>query len=395
MKKLFERSWLEINLDNLRRNASIVFDIIDKECKMIPVVKANSYGLGADIIAKELESMGAYAFAVATLTEGVNLRKVGVRKPIIILGGTLGIYTEWLLKYDIIPTVSSLKSMKELNAYAKKFEGKLKLNISIDTGMGRLGFRANTDDDIERTINEIKYINKLSNVEIFGTFTHLSQADVYEGLPQQYTLKQFENFNKVTQGLQSLGVDVGIKHVCNSTAMVHYPQMHLDAVRPGVVLYGIDHSENPAKKLEFKRIVEFKSRIILVKKLLEGESVSYSATFTAPKDMKIAVVPVGYADGIPRSLSGKGYLLVHGKKANILGRICMDQLIVDVTHISNVMESDVAVIFGSQGKAVITPEEIAECAGTIPQEIFCNIGLRVPRVYIKKGAIYHIKDRLF
>ena len=371
-----ERTWAEINLDALKSNIENIRKITDPKARIMAVVKADAYGHGYLECCHALLEGGADSFAVATVSEAKQLRREGIENPILILGVTFPEDAEELVKNDIMATVSSVDFAKSLSQVAKKLQKTVKVHIKVDTGMSRLGFLAESD----KTVEDICEISKLPYVEIDGIFSHFAGADEEN---REYTLLQFERFNKIIKKLEDMGIKIPCKHIANSAAIMMYPETHLDMVRAGVVLYGCYPSEEVDKdRLSLKPVMTLKSRITHIKEVEDGVGISYGKTYITDKRTKIATVPVGYADGYLRCLSHKAKIEAGGQLCNIIGRICMDQCMIDVTNVNNINVGDEVILFGD-GK--ITADDIAKDMNTINYEVLCLVSKRIPRVYKEKG----------
>ena len=371
------RAWAEIDLDALLHNFRIIKN--STTAKIFSVVKANAYGHSVYMIAKLLDSEGTDYFAVSNIDEAKELRGYGIKKPILILGYTPPFLACELSKNDITQAVFSLDYAKKLSSFAEKSGVTVSAHMKLDTGMGRIGFDLRTNE--MKGIKDAKEALSLKNISFGGIFTHFPSADSYEQTDADFTKEQFLRFKKATDLLESEGFSFEVKHCCNSAATLLYPDMHLDAVRPGNILYGLTPSTDINIGSEFKAVMTFKAAVSMVKTVNESETVSYGRTFTAKKPMKIDTVTAGYADGLPRLLSNNGFVLIKGQKAPIVGRICMDQFCCDVTDIENVSEGDTVILFGKD----LPVEEVAKNAQTINYEIVCGLSKRVPRIYIKDG----------
>ncbi|WP_073026069.1 alanine racemase [Lutispora thermophila] len=380
---LVRHAWAEIDLDNLASNMREIRRITDKNAQVTAVIKADGYGHGAKYIAQTLLENGADRFAVAILDEALELRRYGIKVPILILGYTQPERAKAIVGNDIEQAVYSYELAKALSEEAVKQNKKVKIHIKLDTGMGRIGFRC--DDD---AIDCIKEIYKLPNVIIEGLFTHFAVADEKD---KTYTEDQFKKFMWVANRLEEEGIKIKLKHCGNSATIIDLPKMHLDMVRAGIILYGLAPSQDvELDKLNLKQVMSLKVRISHVKEINTGESVSYGRKFIASRKSKIASLPIGYADGYTRMLSGKAEALVNGIRVPVVGRICMDQCMIDVTGIENVKVGDEVVLFGEQKGSFISIDEIAQKLGTINYEVVCMIGKRIPRVYVKEGKIVEI-----
>ena len=392
MENFLKRCWANISIDNLQNNINIVKKHLNKNTKIMAAIKANAYGHGDKVIAKYLEELGVSWFAVSNIEEALALRGYGITLPILILGITPTSYAKTLYDNNITQTVFSKEYADELSKQAKKENICINAHIKIDTGMGRIGFSSNIND-IDKTINDLTNIYIDSNINCTGIFTHFSCASDLNSDSSAYTLKQFESFKTVCSLLNNLGIDVGLKHCSNSAAIINYPQMQMDMVRPGIIIYGLSMSGSIKENIGIKPIMEIYSKISMIKTIHKGESVSYGKLFTANKDTKVATITCGYADGYCRKLN-KSFVIIHGYKAPIIGNICMDQLMVDVTDIPNVNVDDTVIMIGKQGEQSIGFDELADSIGTIGYELVCNIGRRVPRIYTQKNATVNIVDYL-
>jgi len=377
--------WAEINLDNLAHNMREVRRVTNKNTKVTAVIKADGYGHGAKDIASTLLENGADRFAVATLSEAIQLRKEIHNVEIMVLGYTPNIQAQDVIKNNIIQTIYSLDQAKEFSQIAISLNKKVTVHIKIDTGMHRLGLLPNED-----TINEIIEINKLNGLIIEGIFTHFATADEID---KEYTRDQVNKFNYVTTELEKKGLKIPLKHVSNSAAIIDLPEFNYDMVRAGIMLYGLYPSNHINRNIvDLKEVMCLKTKIAQIKNLNAGSSISYGLNFTVQKNSKIAILPIGYADGYSRTLSNQSHVMINGKKAPIVGNICMDQCIIDVTGIDINMEDDV-ILFGGNDNG-ITIDSIAKLLQTINYEVVCMVKKRVPRVYIKGNNIIKYKDDL-
>ena len=368
-----ERTWAEIRLDNLIYNFKNIRQKTDKKAKIMAIIKADGYGHGAVQIARALKKEGADCFGVALCDEGIQLRKHRIEEEILILSPVPYEKISDVIEYNLTSAVTSVDFAKKLNNIA---DDKVKVHIKIDTGMGRIGFQCN-----EESINAIKEISKLKNVEIEGIFTHFATADEENDAK---TLKQFEKFMNFISQLENAGIHIPVKHCANSAAIMRFEQMHLDMVRPGIILYGYYPSEYlKGKFIDIKPVMTLKSTVTDIKKLDEDTEISYGGTYTGKKGEIIATLGIGYADGLLRTLSGKLEIEINGEKFKQTGKICMDQCMITALNANNINTGDEAVIFGGYNPA----DRLAEICGTISYEILCMIGKRVPRVYLKSGKV--------
>jgi alanine racemase len=374
LKETLRPVWAEIDLASIKHNITEIKRRVGNT-PIIGVVKADGYGHGAVEVSKVLLNNGVSALAVATLSEAIQLRNAGITVPVIMLGLTPWHYQKILIEYDITPVVASYSDTRALSAMAVKAGKAVEVLIAVETGMGRIGFMPSKE-----SVNEIIGINNLPNIRIKGIFSHFSSADEKD---KSYTFQQIENFNRFYQDLEAAGISIKFRTHANSAATMEVPEAWFDAVRPGIILYGCYPSNEVDKSLlSLKPAMTLKASIVFLKRVPAGTSISYGRKFVTERESVIATIPIGYADGYPRLLSGKGRVLIHGQYAPVVGNICMDQCMVDVTDIPNVKKYDEVVLIGTQGDKTILADEIAEKTGTINYEIVCRIGKRVPRVYI-------------
>lgn len=381
------RAWAEINLDAIENNIKAIRNYVDKSAKILGVVKADAYGHGYLEVARTLLENGADALAVACLDEAVQLRRCKIQSPILILGHSSFDEAETLVLNDVIPACFDFEHAKAISEAAVKLKRNAKLHIKLDTGMGRVGYRF-TDNKLEneKTIAEILKIAALDNIIVDGIFTHFSVADDND---DEYTNLQFERFLTACEELKKRGLDIKTRHCCNSAALIRFPNMHLDMVRPGIILYGASPSEVvDASFLNLKPAMTFKAKITNLKTVEKGASISYGRKFTAENDTKIATIPVGYADGYSRLLSNKSAKVLIGKNlCNLVGNICMDQCMFDATNVNTIAIGDEVILFGEGDNIELPVESLAEKMGTINYEILCMVGKRIPRIYLKDGEI--------
>lgn len=365
--------WLEINLENIKYNIQQIIEQLSAATKLMAVVKANAYGHGFIPVAAAVINAGAHRLGVALPEEGKQLRKAGFKLPIHVLGEVLPSQIPALIDFELIPTVSKIDSAQRLNQLAGEKNIIKKVHIKIDTGMGRIGVYP------EAAVDFIKQINRFKNIEIEGLMTHFARADEKD---KEYTFQQWEKFNYIIRKLKEVNIHIPIKHAANSAAVMDLPQMELNLVRPGIMIYGLRPSAEVKENVNLKPALSWKTRIIYLKDVNSGEGISYGTTFITKRKTKIATIPMGYADGYPRLLSNKAQVLVHGSRVPVRGNICMDQFMIDVTDIPEVKVGDEVVIIGTQGEEKITAAEIAHLCNTINYEITTCISQRVPRIYI-------------
>lgn len=368
-----------ISLDAVEQNFREMRKNIAEDTKMIAVVKADAYGHGAVPIAHLIEDHDyIWGFAAATAEEAVHLRQAGITKPILILGIVFDEYFPELVQYDIRPAVCEYDEAKKLSDEAVLQNKTVHIHIALDTGMTRIGYA-----DIPESVEEIKKIAELPNLEIEGMFTHFARADEYDRSPAMVQLERYQDFSK---RVEEAGVDIPLHHCSNSAGIIRVPEANLSIVRAGITIYGIYPSSEVERDIvKLAPVMELKSHITYVKDVPAGAAISYGGTYVADKKRRVATIPVGYADGYPRQLSNKGWVLIHGKKAPILGRVCMDQFMADVTEIDNVKKGDEVTLLGRDGDEFISIEEMGDLCGRFPYEFACDISPRVPRVYIKDG----------
>jgi len=376
--------WLEINLDAIAHNVRTIKGIVGRNTQIIAVVKANAYGHGAVEVSQVALENGVAILAVGVVEEGMILRKAGIKAPILICGLTLKDQLEPLLSYNLTPTICDLQILEALSKVAGENGKTVGIHIKIDTGMGRLGVSP------PKTLNFVKKISKMRNIKIEGIFTHLAATNEEDGI---YTRMQFDEYKKALLELEKEGINIPLKHIANSAAILNSSYMYLDAVRPGIILYGLFPSPKSKRTVKLKPAAEFKTKIIFLKKVPPGKSIGYGRTYITTKPTKVATLPVGYADGYSRLLSNKAEVLVRGQRAPIIGRICMDLCMIDVTHIPQVQIGDEVILWGRQGSEIIWAEEIAGKIGSIVYEVICMVDKeRVPRVFIKDGKPFKVKS---
>ena len=368
------RCYAEISLEAIGHNIREVKKRLPEGVKLLGVVKANAYGHGAVPVASYLENQVDY-FATATIEEAVELRENGIYAPILILGYVSPSQYGDLVEYDITQTIDSYAQALALEKEAARQNRKAKAHLAVDTGMTRIGFQVTEHD-----ADEAAKIADLPHIELEGMFTHFSCADQED---KTYCSMQMEKYDKMTALLAERGVTIPLRHICNSAGIMEFDDHRFEMVRSGIITYGIYPSEEVKKeRLDLIPALSWKSHVIHVKEVGPGIGVSYGATYVTEKPMtRIATVSAGYADGYPRALSNQGCVLIHGKKAPIIGRICMDQMMVDVTDIPDVQVEDVVTLVGTDGDETITIEEIANPAARFDYEMLCDISSRVTRVY--------------
>ena len=371
--RFYRPTFAEIDLRAMRYNLRKIRKIVGKETKILGVVKADGYGHGMEEVSRAILKEGVDYLGVASLDEARQLRSTGVKSKIIVLGLILPEEAGGVLKFNVTQTVSCLNVARALSRLGQRRRKNIKVHIKIDTGMGRIGFWH------EEAIGFIRKIATLENLVIDGIFTHFPSAE--DDAP--FTKRQIRDFNSLIKDLGSHNIDIPIKHTSNSMALVGFKEARMNMVRPGLIMYGLYPRRDLVKKLGLRPVLKLKTKIVHVKPVSKGRSVSYGRAYIAKKDTRIATIPLGYGDGYSRHLSNRASVLIRGRRAPIVGRVCMDMTMVDVGHIKGVRPGDEVVLIGSQGKQRIRAEELAEIIGTIPYEVVCNIGRRVPRVYKK------------
>ena len=377
--KMHSRIQAEIDLDAMTYNLEHIKKNLAPGTQVIAVLKADGYGHGAVPLARRIQKdPEIWGIAVATVEEGEELRNAGITKPILILGYTYQEDYQKIAKLDFRPAVFKLSMAKELSKAALEAGKTLKIHIKIDTGMTRIGYR-----DVKKDVPEILEISKLPGLEIEGIFTHFARADEADKTP---ALVQYEKFQEFIRALEQEGLHIPMKHCSNSAGIIRMQEANLDAVRAGIILYGLYPSKEVEREpVPLKPLMSLRSHIAYIKTVEPGGEISYGGIFTTVRETRVATIPVGYADGYPRGLSNKGSVLIRGKRAPILGRVCMDQFMVDVTDIPEAEELDQVTLLGKDGEDCITMEELGELSGRFNYEFACCISKRVPRVYLESG----------
>jgi len=379
--------WAEINLDNLAHNIREVRRVVRKSSLVTAVIKADAYGHGAVATAKTFLDNGADRLAVATLSEAIELRKSGIIAEILILGYTPESQNYIAIENNIIQTIYNYDAAASISKTAQKLGKIAKVHIKVDTGMGRIGFLTNKE-----ALDNIKNIFELPNIFVEGIFTHFAKADETN---KESTKRQFEKFDWMLRNIEALGINIPIKHVSNSATIIDLPEYNLDMVRAGIMLYGLYPSDEVEKeRVELRPAMTLKAKISNVKNVPKGTEISYGGIFTTSQDSKIATIPIGYADGFTRMLINKAEVSIKDKRVAVIGRICMDQSMIDVSNVDNVSIGDEVIIFGDGSSNSPHIDEIAKKLGTINYEIVCMVSKRVPRVYIKDKRIIKVNDYL-
>jgi len=361
-----------VDLNALGWNFRQIRSKVGSQVKVLSMVKANGYGHGAAAISKALAAEGSDAFGVATTEEGVELRQAGICTPILVLAGAYPDQVDQFFDNSLTPVIHALASLEELDAIVHRRKKSLNVHLKIDTGMGRIGLLA---AEFNSWLPKIKTLKAL---KIEGVFSHFSHAESVEG---SYTRQQLWTFQGIVERLRAEGIFPSLVHLANSAATITLPQAYFDMVRPGLMLYGIYPSPAMASQICLKPVLSWKTRILQLKKVPAGSSISYGQTFVTKRESFIATLPIGYADGYPRLLSNRGEVLVTGKRAPVAGRVCMDLTMIDVTDIGKIQQGDEVVLLGRQGDAEISADDMAAWADTISYEILTSIGARVPRIH--------------
>lgn len=386
MKK-YRRVQADIDLDAVLFNFEQMSKNIPEGTKIMAVVKTDAYGHGAVPLATLVEPYDyLWGFATATVDEAVELRQAGIRKPILVLGYSFPECYERIVAYDIRQTVFQLEMAEALSKEAVKQNKKVSVHVKLDTGMGRIGYQ-----NAVEAVSDVKKMKELPMIELEGVFTHFANADTEN---KAFTLGQIQKFEEMIQAMEDAGVTFALKHCANSAGIIELTDRKFDLVRAGIISFGMWPSNEVKKDVVcLKPILSLKSHVVYVKEIEAGTPVSYGSTWVAEEKRKIATVPIGYGDGYPRSLSNKGYVLIEGHRAPIVGRICMDQLMVDVTEIPyEIQVGDRVTLIGKDGELSITAEELGDLSGRFNYELMCDLGNRIPRIYYQNGEIKEIRD---
>lgn len=375
------RSWLEIDLSRISHNIKEVQKLLPSTSKIMAIVKANGYGHGDVECSRVMEQQGIDFFGVSSVDEGVRLREHGIQSPILVLGYTPPVHFHYLHEASLIQTLVSLEYAQKLNAYGRKHDIVIKAHAKVDTGMSRIGIVA---QEHAYHIEDIKALYHMEHIAVCGIFSHFSVSDCLDEENCRFTDHQIALFDRVLADLRAAGIDPGTTHLQNSYGILNYPNLKYDYVRPGLLWMGVtsDDAVEIRTAPQFQPIMEWKANVSLVKEIQPGVTVSYGRHFKAKECTRVATLAVGYADGFPRSVSNKGAcVLLHGKRVPIIGNICMDQMMVDITGLDAVQEGDVATLIGSDGEETLPVDELSRLAKTINNETLCWISQRVPRIY--------------
>ncbi len=376
MSNLWQYTWAEVDTSAVEENYFAIRHLLSNSCQLMAVVKADGYGHGAVAVAQRVLAAGANRLAVANLNEALQLRKAGITAPILILSHVPPEAAPCLAEHDITQTVIGLEYARRLEQAAATANVKLKTHIKIDTGMSRVGFFYHDTVCDDAVLEDIAKACVLPHLEVEGCFTHFAVADEQNG--ETATRKQFSLFMTALEKLEKKGITFSLRHCCNSAATLRFPEMHLDMVRPGIVLYGVAPSPWMNTLCKLRPSLSLKTRVTLVKTVPAGTPISYGGTFVTERETTLATVPIGYGDGLPRLLSNDAVMMLKGRKVPLVGRVCMDQCLLDVTDVENVREGDVVTVFGDSP----TVDEYAAFSHTISYESLCSVGKRVPRVML-------------
>jgi len=366
----YRPTWAQINLKNLEHNFKQVKSLLKPKVKILVTVKADAYGHGLIAVSKRLCLSGVDYLGVASIDEGIKLRKSGIRVPILLLGLILKKGIPALFTYQLTPTVCDQELASAINSKAAKLKKTIALHIKVDTGMGRIGVLHN------EALALVRNIHKLNHIKIEGIFTHFAFAD----LNRKFTDYQINLFNKLVSDLRKEGIVIPLVHAANSIGLIDYQHSHFTMVRPGLVIYGL--YPRSSLKIKLKPVLSLKTRVVFVKRVGKGTSISYGCTYITKRPGNIITLPIGYGDGYPRNLSNLAPLLIRGRRFRIAGRVCMDQIMADVGNFKPKIGEEV-VLIGTQGSQKVTAEELAGLSGTISYEIVCGLGSRIPRIYIQ------------
>lgn len=363
----------EINLDAIASNLRQVRKLVGADVKICPAVKADAYGHGAIPVSRALLDAGAEMLSVALVEEAIELREAGITAPILVLPCTFPDQIPEIIRHGITSTICDLTFAQELSRESEAAGKRAKVHIKVDTGMGRIGVQPQEALDFAREVS------KLPGIEIEGVFTHFPCADEED---QTLTRGQTEFFRAITEALAAADVRIPIRHTANSGAILNVPESYFEMVRPGIALYGLYEGAFAEEQIEFKQAMTLKTKIIFLKEIQPGTTVSYGRSYRASRPTRVATLPIGYADGYSRGLSNKGTALLRGMRVPVIGRVCMDQTMLDVTEVPGVSVGDEVVLYGRQGEEQISIREVAQLIGTITYDVVCSVGKRVPRVYV-------------
>ena len=367
-----------VDLDAIAHNVRALKAHVGPDVEVMAVVKANAYGHGLLPVARTALESGATRLAIARVSEGIALRRAGVEAPALLLGYTLQSEAEAIVAHNLTPTVTTLEGAAVLDRQAERYGRTVPIHVKVDTGMGRFGLFP------EEVVPFVQELGRFSHLRLEGLFTHFAVSELPD---KSYTLEQFDKYCRVLGELEAAGVSIPLRHVANSGAVLDLPQTHLDAVRPGIAMYGLRPNPDVAPPVDLRPALSLYTHVGRVRTLPPGSSVSYGRTFITERDTPVALIAIGYGDGYPRLLSNRASVLIRGRRAPIVGRVCMDHTVVDVTGIDGVQQDDLVVLIGEQGGERITAEELARHAETINYEITTGLLPRIPRIYVRDGKV--------
>jgi len=368
----YRPTWAEVNLANIAYNINSIRKIVPEETEILATVKADAYGHGLIPVSKKLISLGIKYLGVASIDEAITLRHAGIKSSILVLGGIFLKDCPAIIDYGLTQTVFSEEIAVGLNAQASKKRKPVKIHIKIDTGMGRIGIWH------KDALTFVKAVNKLAYLKIEGIFTHLSSADS----DADFTRRQISLFKELLKKIDCCGISIPLKHAANSLGMVNFKSSHFNLIRPGIVIYGLYPQR--ALNIKIKPVLSLKTKVVYLKKVPGGRSISYNKTYVTKRKTVIAVLPVGYGDGYPRALSNKAEVIIKGRRVKVVGRVCMDQTMVDAGSVKNLSVGDEVTLIGQDKNSFVSAEELAALSDTICYEIVCGLGNRIPRVYLNK-----------
>ncbi len=377
--KLLRRTWADVSLDNLAHNYQLLRAMVPSDCRFLGVVKADAYGHGALPISRRLSELGADYLAVSNMEEAVQLRRGGIRLPILILGYTPPFYAEDLVDMGIRQEIHSLEYARQLHDALRGTGKRLKAHLKLDTGMSRLGFFAYDD---EQTLDELREVSCLNQLNLEGVFTHFPSADSFDPGDEAFTETQFRRFTAMISTLEAMGIRFKLRHCCNSAATLLHPEYALDMIRPGIATYGLSPSPELEGRFDLRPLMSLKTTISQIRPFKAEVPISYGRTYRTPSERTIAVLSIGYADGLSRSLSNNISFLLHGRRIPVVGRICMDMCMADITDVPEAEVGDEVTVFGSEAGVEAPLSEMAEKMNTITYEILCDINKRIPRIYL-------------
>ncbi|MBQ3928872.1 MAG: alanine racemase [Clostridia bacterium] len=393
MKRYLRRTWAEVDIHALKHNFDVIRQAADPKAQIMCVIKADAYGHGAVFLGKLYEKMGAQRLAVSNIEEAMQLRDNGIRLPVLILGFTPANLAKVLADNNISQAVFSEEYAKELSDYAVKDNVNVKIHIKLDTGMSRIGFMYQNIERDAVSVDQIERVCRMPHLIHEGVFTHFAVSDEGdEG--RAATIHQYECFDDAVQKLKARNITFALVHCSNSGAIIDYKQVHCNCVRAGIILYGLSPSSKLEGRLDLRPAMQIKSVIAQIKTVEPNTPLSYGGTFITKKATKVATVPIGYADGYTRSLGNRAFMTVNGQKAPVIGRVCMDQLMLDISGVDDVKVGDEITVIGDGSDNTFSFDDMAEMTGTINYELVCLVGKRVPRVYIHHGKNVGIMDSI-